>query len=338
MITVHNPLVSILMPVYNCEKYLREAIDSILAQTYTNFELLLINDGSTDKSREIILSYTDKRIRYIENETNLKLIATLNKGIDLAEGEYIARMDGDDVIPRNRFEVQMNYMLKHPSVDLCSVWANVIAEDGRRIGRLKTIDSPQLINCALFFTNPINHPGILCKSNVLKENKYKKSLHAEDMELWINLRDKHYVMANIPKCLYSYRWYGGNVSNSNAEYQLAQKKRLLCIQLELFFGRSVSESEIDLHHLSFELYRWGNKSSHPIDDELLQKEKAWLELLSRQNLETESFSQNDLDAFLCSRWMVCCLFTHKYWKFFSLTLPWYKPEVLFKMAKLLIYK
>jgi glycosyltransferase involved in cell wall biosynthesis len=95
------------MPVYNAEKYLREAIDSVLAQTYTNFELLLINDGSKDSSKDIILSYHDPRIRYVENEKNLKLIATLNKGIDLAAGDYIARMDSDDVISFNRLEIQM---------------------------------------------------------------------------------------------------------------------------------------------------------------------------------------------------------------------------------------
>lgn len=326
------------MPVYNCGAYLREAIDSVLSQTYSNFELLVLNDGSTDNSREIILSYKDKRIRYIENETNLKLIATLNKGIDLTEGAYITRMDADDTMPPERYEIQMKYMLKHPDVDMCSVWAHVTDENGQRIGELKGIDTSELINVSLFFTNPINHPGILCKSKVLKDNKYKNFLHAEDMELWVSLRDKHYVMVNLPRYLYSYRWYGNNVSNTNAEFQLAQKKKLLQIQLESFFGREVSEVEIDLHHLSLELYRWGNKSVHQLDAEVLQKEKEWLELISKQNRSVQKFSQIDLDAFLCNRWMVCCNFTHKYLKFFSIKLPWYKPGVCYRMVKLLLYK
>jgi len=333
-----EPLISILMPVYNCENYLREAVDSVLAQTYTNFELLLINDGSTDRSKDIVLSYNDKRIRYIENETNLKLIATLNKGIDLVKGDYIARMDADDIIPKNRLEVQMNYMLKHPHVDLCSVWAYVVSEDGKKIGKLKGVDSSALINCALFFTNPINHPGILCKSKVLKDNKYKEFLHAEDMELWIALRDKKYVMVNIPKYLYSYRWCENNVSNSNADFQLSQKKRLLQIQLESFFGRNVSESEVDLHHLSFELFRWGNKFHRQLDDELLQKEKEWLETISEQNKKTKTFSRDDLDAFLCSRWLVCCYFSNKIKRFFDIDIPWYKAPVFYRMIKSLVCK
>jgi glycosyltransferase involved in cell wall biosynthesis len=89
-------LVSVLMPVYNGEAFLREAIDSVLQQTYTHFELIIINDGSTDSSEGIILSYNDSRIRYVKNERNMQLIATLNKGFALAQGKYIARMDADD--------------------------------------------------------------------------------------------------------------------------------------------------------------------------------------------------------------------------------------------------
>lgn len=333
-----SPFISVIMPVFNGEKYLREAIDSVLAQTYTNFELLLINDGSTDKSKEIILSYKDSRIRYIENEKNLKLIATLNKGIDLATGDYIARMDSDDVILPNRLEVQMRYMLKHPQVDLCSVWAYVITEEGKRIGKLKGIDSPKLINCSLFFTNPINHPGIMCKSKVLKENKYQFFLHAEDLELWIGLRDRGYCMANIPRYLYLYRWYGNNVSNSNAEFQLSQKKELLKRQLVLFLGRVVTESELKMHFLSYELFRWNNKSTCRLDEGLMNEEKKWLEYLSNQNKKVKKFSQIDFDALLCSRWMVCCAFSHKFKAFFKLRLPWYRINVFYRMVKLLIYK
>ena len=333
-----EPLISVIMPVYNCALYLREAIDSVLAQTYSNFELLLINDGSSDNSKEIILSYIDPRIRYIENERNLKLIATLNKGIDRAKGEYIARMDADDTIPPHRFEVQMNYMLKHPNVDLCSVWAYVMDEHGKKIGKLKGIDTPELINVSLFFTNPINHPGILCKSKVLKDNRYCEFTHAEDMELWIKLRDKGYTLVNIPQYLYSYRWYGNNVSNTNADFQLQQKKKLLKAQLESFLDRTIEGEEVDLHHHSFELYRWGNRKDIIIDSGILKKEKEWLQNISTRNLQKKVFSQVDLDAFLCNRWLVCCVFAHRYKDFFTLKLPWYNIKVLVRMIKLLMYK
>ncbi len=97
------PKITVLMPVYNGEKYLRESVDSILNQTFTDFELLIINDGSTDSSMEILNSYSDSRIRIVTNEVNLRLIKTLNKGIDLATGEYIARMDCDDIADPKTF-------------------------------------------------------------------------------------------------------------------------------------------------------------------------------------------------------------------------------------------
>ena len=97
------------MAVYNGEKYLCEAIESMLNQTYTNFEFLIINDGSTDTTEEIILSYKDERIRYIKNEQNLKLIASLNKGLVLANGKYIARMDADDISMLERLEKQVDF-------------------------------------------------------------------------------------------------------------------------------------------------------------------------------------------------------------------------------------
>lgn len=331
-------LISVLMPVYNGEKYLREAIDSVLAQTYSNFELLLINDGSIDSSKEIILSYTDPRIRYIENEQNLKLIATLNKGIDLAKGEYIARMDADDYCSPKRFEKQMAFLQKHSDIDFCSVWGNVVTEDGREIGKLKGIDAPELINCSLFFTNPINHPGLLCRTQILKTNKYKNCTHAEDMELWITLRDQGYKMANIPKLLYTYRWYESNVSNTHSVEQKDNKKLLLKRQLEDFFSRTISEEELDLHQLSFELYRWEKKNGREISLNLIEKEKKWLELLSQQNKKVKKFDKVCFDSLLFSRWIVCCLYKRKYREIFQINLPWYNARILHYTLKLLLYK
>ena len=121
------PKITVLMPVYNGEKYLRESVDSILNQTFTDFELLIINDGSTDSSMEILNSYSDSRIRIVTNEVNLRLIKTLNKGIDLATGEYIARMDCDDIADPKRLEIQLQYMEKHPDVAVCGTGVKAVS-------------------------------------------------------------------------------------------------------------------------------------------------------------------------------------------------------------------
>ena len=105
------PLISVIMPVYNGERFLRQAVDSILSQTFKDFELIIINDGSSDSTEDIILSYKDKRIRYVKNEKNLRLIKTLNKGLELASGQFVSRMDADDVAHPLLFEKQKHQEL-----------------------------------------------------------------------------------------------------------------------------------------------------------------------------------------------------------------------------------
>ena len=117
------------MPVYNGERYLREAIDSILNQTFKDFEFLIINDGSTDLSVEIIESYADKRISLAHNGQNLGLITTLNRGFDLACGEYIARMDCDDISLPDRLEKQVVFMDNHPEIGICGSWVSAISDE-----------------------------------------------------------------------------------------------------------------------------------------------------------------------------------------------------------------
>ena len=117
-----QPVISVILPVYNAERFLREAIDSVLKQTFVDFEFIILNDGSTDKTEDIILSYKDPRIRYVKNEKNLKLIKTLNKGVDMARGKYIARMDADDISLPERFEKEVAYLEAHPDVAVVSCY------------------------------------------------------------------------------------------------------------------------------------------------------------------------------------------------------------------------
>lgn len=334
----HTPFISVLMPVYNGEKYLREAIDSVLAQTYKNFELLLINDGSTDSSKDIILSYSDPRIRYIENEQNLKLIATLNKGIDLAKGDYIARMDADDVCMPNRFEIQMDYLQKHPQISLCSGWAKVINEYGKITGRIKNIDEPTLLACATMFTCPIIHPAVICKSEVLKENKYDAAaINMEDFELWHRLALQGYQLSNVPQYILNYRWHTSNISSQGLEAIRERKNKILQKDLEEFMNKSLTEEDLDRHLATYNLYHFGKKIAHDLCIPAKQA-KEWLEDLYEVNKFKLRFSKKSFAAFLFSRWIVYCLTMKKFFKLATIKLPWYNPVVLFKAFKLLLYK
>lgn len=118
------------MPVFNASQFLKQAIDSIVVQSFFDWELIVINDGSTDNSEDIIASYTDSRIKYHKNESNIGLIASLNKGISFCTGEYIARMDGDDISMPNRLKKQLDFMDKHPHYAMCGGQADVIDNNG----------------------------------------------------------------------------------------------------------------------------------------------------------------------------------------------------------------
>lgn len=205
-------MVTVLLPVYNGEKYLREAIDSILNQTYTDFEFLIINDGSTDRTEEIILSYTDPRINYVKNEQNIKLIATLNKGLKLAKGKYIARMDGDDVSLPTRLEKQIGYMEKHPEIGLCGSYIQTLEAGSEYIIKYQT-ESDQ-IKFRLLFDTHFPHPAAVLRKSVLTENNLEyelKYIHAEDYVLW-NRMALHTGLHNIPEVLVLKRSHDEQVS------------------------------------------------------------------------------------------------------------------------------
>ncbi len=219
------------MPVYNGEKYLNEAIDSILNQTFSDFEFLIINDGSTDNTNNIILSYSDPRIRYIKNERNLKLIATLNKGLDLAQGKYIARMDADDISLSDRLEKQIQYMEKNPNIGLLGSWVNNFDVDNEFIVKFKS--GHKYIRFELFFKNYIHHPTVMLRAEIFRNEKiyYPDVLHAEDYALWIKLAE--YTEFDIlPEVLLKYRSHGENISEINKNIQKKHTAHCRCIQLK----------------------------------------------------------------------------------------------------------
>ena len=201
--------ISVILPAYNAEQYLRYAIDSILNQSFSDFELIVINDGSTDKTEDIIMSYDDPRIRYVKNEANLKLIKTLNKGIDLAKGKYIARMDADDVCLPNRLSVEYEYMEKHPEIGACSSKVIHLYPNGKtRKG--KYYPSRTSVGCKYcsIFRTPLAHPASFFRSEVLKRFKYQETesaLHIEATVLWGELALHDIKMNVIDERLLYYR-------------------------------------------------------------------------------------------------------------------------------------
>ena len=233
-----NPLISVIMPVYNGEKYLSEAIESILNQTYENFELIIINDASIDRTEEIILSYNDPRIVYIKNKQNLQIVKTLNKGIQLAKGKYIARMDADDISIHNRFKKQLTYMKKN-NIDICGSWIKTI---GYKNEIWKFPESHEEIKINLFFHSVLAHPSVMIKKEVFEQFKYMNQYNkAEDYALWVMAIDS-YKFANVPKILLLYRIHQ-NQTNKLIQLEIANKIRLLMLN-RYFTNLTENDNEI----------------------------------------------------------------------------------------------
>ena len=206
------------MSVYNREKYIAEAIESILGQTFTNFEFLIINNCSTDKSRKIILSYSDSRIKLIDNEINIGLTKSLNKGLGLALGKYIARMDSDDISLPHRLQIQFEFMEKNPHIDICGSWYKLF---GDRNSIIKTPVQDREIKETLFFHNCIAHPAVIIRKNTFDKYQIKYSenyLHSEDYELWCREVDR-LKFANIPEVLIKYRIHENQIGIAKRKNQ-----------------------------------------------------------------------------------------------------------------------
>lgn len=204
---IDNAKITIIMPVYNGEKYLKKAIDSILCQTYKNFILCIINDGSTDYSEEIILKYDDERILYLKNERNLGIVKTLNKGLSFANTKYIARMDSDDICDERRLELQLNEFEKDENLVLLGTHADLIDENGVVIGHLQPPVEDVEIRTSLLFSNVFVHSSIMIRNSILKEERWEYDINhkaVEDYGLWLKVSSK-YKTKNLPVKLMKYR-------------------------------------------------------------------------------------------------------------------------------------
>ena len=188
------------MSVYNGMPYLKDATESILNQTYKNVEFIIVDDASTDGSWKYLKSTNDKRIKLIRNKKNLGLASSLNKALKVARGDYIARMDADDISLPKRLDTQVRFLDKNTNIDLCGTWVNLINKEGKIVGQKRYPTSDIKIKRVLPFYNPIIHPTLMIKTDVIHNTGYYDPSYdfAEDYELLVRSRKK-FTMANIPK-------------------------------------------------------------------------------------------------------------------------------------------
>ncbi len=205
---IHKPIVSVILPAYNAEKYLSAALESILAQSFTDFECIVIDDCSTDSTWSIAQQYADRdaRVKVLKNEKNLKLSGTLNRGIHLATGKYIARMDADDWSYPERLAIQVRYLNDHPDTGICGGSMEVCNEKLNVQGRRAYNLTDQVIRKKIFFYSPFSHPLVMMRKSVLDMVGYYREEYnpAEDYELYFRIGEKS-LFANVPDTLLKYR-------------------------------------------------------------------------------------------------------------------------------------
>lgn len=227
---MQNILISVIIPCYNASKYLEKAVRSIMNQTYRNLEIICCDDCSADNTLEILnnLSLEDNRIFVIHNEKNLKLIDTLNKLITYTHGEYIARMDSDDICLPNRLEKQLEYLIANPAISFCGCNAWHIDENDRVIGKSELPLSSNDNKFYLKYFSTFYHPTIMAKSEVFKDNPYCKDfIHAEDYELWCRLiYEKGLKGENLKDRLFKYRLNSQGISQQNIIAQLESSAKI----------------------------------------------------------------------------------------------------------------
>lgn len=228
-----TPEITVFMPVYNAEKYLRESIESVLSQTYQDFEFLIIDDGSIDRSRDIIQSYRDDRI--IFKALNHNFIDTLNKGLEIADGKYVARMDADDIMLPERLQVQYEYMESNPDVDACGGYIEFI---DYKDCQLKRPTSPDELLTTLILYSPIANPTSMIRKKRIVDNKIRyqhKYIYAEDYKFWTEVA-KYGKLANIPQVLLKYRTSKTQVSTVYSKEQAELTQEIQKEMIEFFMS------------------------------------------------------------------------------------------------------
>jgi glycosyltransferase involved in cell wall biosynthesis len=241
------PKVSVLLPVYNAEIHLQDTLETILNQTFSDFEILAIDDGSKDRSLEILRSMRDPRIRIHTNSKNIGISATLNRAIELANGEYLARMDSDDLASSERLRAQVALLDSHPDVGVTGSSIEVFGKTLRRVIRYPKSD--QDIKAALLFDSAFAHPTVMIRKDVLSKSglKYESSHDgAEDYLLWSKMAEIT-KFENLPEPLLHYRVHSSQISVSRAKQQRETAKRIREDYLNRA-GIHLSAGALSTHH------------------------------------------------------------------------------------------
>jgi len=288
-------LISVVMSNYNTEDaYLRTAIESVLNQTYENFEFIIVDDCSTNNSLEIIKSYKDERIIVLENEKNIGITKSLNRGLKIAKGEFVARMDADDICLPERFEKQVEFLSRNPEYIACGTAIEIVG--GNKEGKIihRNIPDIETFRIYLLFGNYPNiaHPTamfnhlLLKKYNIEYDERYPL---AQDYKMWVNC-SKYAPCYNLEDVLFRYRLHNAAVSTAKQQYQKDIAKQIIMEQLQAL-EISCDEELLEIHrNFLFERKEYNLKF------------KKWIKKIIKQNRRFNVYNGYKLKTILWQRW------------------------------------
>jgi glycosyltransferase involved in cell wall biosynthesis len=296
---MRNPKVSVIMPVYNAGEYVATAIESILKQSFGDFELLVVDDGSTDRSAEVVAGYSDPRLRRVENERNLGIAATRNRSIELARGRYIAWLDADDMSARRRLEKQVCLFESEPDIGICGTWVKPVGISPESVWRYPT-DSA-FLRSRMIFDSPLATSSVMMRRELIDgaEAPFDPSFPpAEDYDLWERL-SRNCNVTNLPEVLTYYRVHAAQTSLTKADQRRQSVIRVQRRQLERL-GILPSPAEMELH-LAIGV-EWATFSTTM--DALRAQE--WLHRLVAANGEHAVYPADAFRSMAGERWWYIC--------------------------------
>jgi glycosyltransferase involved in cell wall biosynthesis len=295
-----SPKVSVILPVYNREHMVRDAIASVLHQSMTDFELIVVDDGSTDQTAEIVDGVDDTRVRLVRHECNRGIPSARNSGLKAATGQYIAWLDSDDLARPSRFAVQTDFLDANPSIAMVGGQSGAIRPNGRRkrLQRRRPASHEEIV-AMLLFRSPMLQSSIMGRAQVLKQFPYRLDFPVcQDLEMLGRLTRGHRV-ANLPQTLVDRRFHAGQVINRRANDVIDRKKAIFRVSLKQL-GIHASEAELDRHILL------GRPRNAAVGDDFLRWSKQWLEQITAANRSSRIYSADGLEFAVRRMWHLAC--------------------------------
>ncbi len=302
MVMTESPKVTTMIPVYNREKYVGEAIDSILAQTFLDFELLVIDDGSTDRSREVVRLYHDPRIRLVCNETNEGIPKTRNTGVRLARGEYLAFLDSDDWAYPERLAKQVAFLDSHPDYAAVGTWIEWMDEEGRYLRRAKHKPVlPDEIAAQRLFQQGIENSASMARTVVLREYGHQEQFDvSEDFDLWARIAAKN-RLANLPEVLVRHRMHPDRITLEKAHRIKDTLVTIFASQLSAL-GVAFTDTDLERHFL----LRSMRKLKFTPDLVYIEWAEVWLLRLQTVNQLALCYPEPAFSGVLGRLWLKVC--------------------------------